>query len=74
MNQCVHAYQFLDFNMTGPVWTKQEIPVPRCQKIVGCESCKSDLGLKFQEAVSPFYLQFDRCEEKDLVRKCNKKK
>lgn len=29
----VEVYQFLDFNLTGPVWTKQIIYPSRCQTI-----------------------------------------
>ena len=70
VDKCLYAYQFIGFNVTGPQWVKQEIPVPRCQTIVGCddrEDCKSKSGLKFGEAVAPFYLQFERCKLKDLV-------
>lgn len=62
------AYQFLDFNPTGPVWVKQEIPVPRCQEIIGCpKKSKSKLGLRFQEAQAPFYLQFPRYREGEAI-------
>jgi hypothetical protein len=52
--------QFLDFNLTGPVYVNQIIPVPTCVEIAGdCKPCNR-LGLRFQEMKPPFFIEVAR--------------